>query len=479
MEMMSPLDVLFLDVEDAVTHMHIGSVGIFEGPAPGPGEVQSAVAARLPQVPRYRQKVRFVPLALGRPAWVDDPHFNLEYHVRRTALPAPGGDEELRNLVGRVMSQQLDRAKPLWEMWVAEGLDDGRWAVISKVHHCMVDGVSGTDLMTVILSKDREARVAADDGWEPAPEPNSAALVTYALAQRAASPLEWLRSGLSAVRGPGRVARQTVDVTRGFANLRTLLSRNPSSTLNGPIGPHRRWDWARARLVDIKQIRAFHGGTINDVVLAVIAGGFRELLLSRGETVQGRVLRTLVPVSVRADDAHGTYDNKVSAMFAELPVGLDDPVERVHSLHEQMQDLKRSGQAVAAERLTALGGFAPAMLLALGGRVATRLPQSSVNTVTTNVPGPQYPLYLAQRRMLEAFPFVPLGGHVRVGVAIFSYDGGINFGVTGDRDTAPDIGVLCRGIERGVAELLGAPSPKPDKRRAGTGAGAGGRPANR
>ncbi len=229
MEMMSPLDALFLDVEDAVTHMHIGSVGIFEGPAPGPGEVQSAVAARLPQVPRYRQKVRFVPLALGRPAWVDDPHFNLEYHVRRTALPAPGGDEELRNLVGRVMSQQLDRAKPLWEMWVAEGLDDGRWAVISKVHHCMVDGVSGTDLMTVILSKDREATAAADDGWEPAPEPNSAALVTYALAQRAASPLEGLRTGLSAARGPRRVARQTVDVARGFANLRTLLSRNPSS----------------------------------------------------------------------------------------------------------------------------------------------------------------------------------------------------------------------------------------------------------
>jgi diacylglycerol O-acyltransferase / wax synthase len=470
MEMMSALDALFLDVEDAVTHMHIGSVGIFEGPAPGPGEVQSAVAARLPQVPRYRQKVRFVPLALGRPAWVDDPHFNLEYHVRRTALPAPGGDDELRNLVGRVMSQQLDRAKPLWEMWVAEGLDDGRWAVISKVHHCMVDGVSGTDLMTVILSKERAAAAAVDDGWEPAPEPSSAALLTYALAQRAANPFDGLRTVLSTVRGPRRVARQTVDVARGFANLRTLLSPNPSSTLNGPIGPHRRWDWARARLVDIKQIRGLHGGTINDVVLAVITGGFRELLLSRGDTVEGRVLRTLVPVSVRADDAHGTFDNKVSAMFAELPVGLEDPVERVHSLHEQMQHLKHSGQAVAAERLTALGGFAPAMLLALGGRVATRLPQSSVNTVTTNVPGPQYPLYLAQRRMLEAFPFVPLGGHVRVGVAIFSYDGGINFGVTGDRDTAPDIGVLCRAIERGVAELLGAPSPKPAARRAGTGA---------
>jgi diacylglycerol O-acyltransferase / wax synthase len=467
MEIMSPLDASFLHIEDAVTHMHIGSVGLFEGPAPGPGRVQSAVAGRLPLVPRYRQKVRFVPLALGRPAWVEDPHFNLEYHVRRTALPAPGGDDELRNLVGRVMSQQLDRAKPLWEMWVAEGLDDGSWALISKTHHCMVDGVSGTDLMSVLLSKERESTTAAEDGWEPAPEPNSAALVAQSLARRAASPCEGLRTVLSAARGQRRVARQAGEAVRGFVNMRTLFTPGASSSLNGPIGPHRRWDWARARLVDVKQIRALHGGTINDVVLAVITGGFRDLLLGRGETVDGRVVRTLVPVSVRADDERGSYNNKVSAMFAELPVGLEDPVERVHSLHEQMQDLKQSGQAVAAERLTALGGFAPAMLLALGGRVATRLPQSAVNTVTTNVPGPQYPLYLAERRMLEAFPFVPLGGNVRVSVAIFSYDGGINFGVTGDRDSSPDIGVLCRGIERCVAELLGGPSPKPDKRPAG------------
>jgi WS/DGAT/MGAT family acyltransferase len=244
-----------------------------------------------------------------------------------------------------------------------------------------------------------------------------------------------------------------------MANFRSLLGGGAASSLNGPIGPHRRWAWARARLSDIKQIREQHGGTVNDVVLAVITGGFRELLLSRGEPVEGRVIRTLVPVSVRAESERGTYNNKVSAMFAELPVGLEDPLARLGSVHEQMQELKQSGQAVAAERLTALGGFAPAVLLALAGRVGTRLPQSAINTVTTNVPGPQKPLYLAGRRMLEAFPFVPLGGHVRVGVAIFSYDGGINFGVTGDADTAPDIGVLCEGIEGGVAELL-PPAPR-------------------
>jgi diacylglycerol O-acyltransferase len=460
MQTMSPLDASFLNVEDAVTHMHIGSVGIFEGPAPAPGEVRASIAARLPLVPRYRQKVRFVPLALGRPVWVDDPHFNLDYHVRRTALPTPGGDEELRTLVGRVMSQQLDRAKPLWELWVAEGLDDGRWALISKTHHCMVDGVSATDLLSVILSQDRDWTPGAPDGWKAESEPNAAELVAHSLALRAASPYEGLRTAFSAVRGPRRVAGQAVQVARGLANLRPLLSPTGSS-LNGPIGPHRRWDWARARLGEVKQIREAHGGTVNDVVLAAITNGFRELLISRGESVEGRVIRSLVPVSVRAEEERGTYNNKVSAMFAELPVELEDPVQRLQALHEQMQELKSSGQAVAAERLTALGGFAPAMLLALGGRVASRLPQSSINTVTTNVPGPQHPLYLAGRRMLEAFPFVPLGGSVRVGVAIFSYDGGINFGVTGDRDTASDIGVLCQGIERGIADLISAASPAP------------------
>ncbi|MBV9194567.1 MAG: wax ester/triacylglycerol synthase family O-acyltransferase [Solirubrobacterales bacterium] len=483
MQTLSPLDASFLHIEDAATHMHIGSVGIFEGPPPGPGEVKQAIAERLPLVPRYRQKVRFVPFALGRPAWVDDPHFNLDYHVRRTALPSPGGDEELRNLVGRVMSQQLDRTKPLWELWVAEGLGDGRWALISKSHHCMVDGVSATDLLSVILSKERQPESRPAPEWRPDPEPGAPELIAHALALRALSPYEATRTLLSAARGPRRAARKAVDTTRGLVNFRSLLTPNPASSLNGPVGPHRRWDWARARLSDIKEIRAEHGGTINDVVLAVIAGGFRELLLSRGEDVEGRFIRTLVPVSVRTEDERGTYNNKVSAMFAELPICLDDPVDRLRSVHEQMQELKQSGQAVAAERLTALSGFAPAMLLALSGRVGTRLPQASVNTVTTNVPGPQQPLYLVGRRMLEAFPFVPLGGHVRVGVAIFSYDGGINFGATGDADTAPDIAVLCRGIERSVGELRRKPPSPPAERVDGPSAesarGRSRRPGNR
>jgi WS/DGAT/MGAT family acyltransferase len=479
MQTMSPLDASFLHVEDAVTHMHIGSVGIFEGPAPERGEVTAAVGRRLPQVPRYRQKVRFIPLALGRPAWVDDPHFNLEYHVRRTALPRPGGDNELRKLVGRVMSQQLDRDKPLWEMWVVEGLEDGRWALISKTHHCMVDGVSATDLLSVILSQEREPAADEPEPWHAAPEPSSAGLVAHSLTLRAASPYEAMRTVMAAARGPRRLATQVVTASRGLVNFRSLLSPTAAaSTLNGPIGPHRRWAWARARLSEVKQIRQAHEATINDVVLAAITNGFRELLLSRREPVESRIIRTLVPVSVRAKDEKGVYDNKVSAMFAELPVGIEDPVDRLEAIHAQMQDLKSSGQAVAAERLTALSGFAPAVLLALAGRVGTRLPQSAINTVTTNVPGPQQPLYLVGRRMLEAFPFVPLGGHVRIGVAIFSYDGGINFGVTGDLDTARDIDVLCAGIEHGMGQLLDT-VPDRESEKTGKGPRASGRAPGR
>ena len=454
MQTLSPLDTSFLHIEDASTHMHIGSAGIFEGPAPTAEELCAAIHARLPLVPRYRQKVRFVPLGLGRPVWVEDRSFDLDYHVRRTALPSPGGEEELRRLMGRVMSQQLDRHKPLWEIWVAEGLDRGRWAFISKTHHAMVDGVAATDLLSVLLGSSREGDAPLEDNWNPPREPRSAELVAHALTERTVTPGEAVRTALATVRGPRRVARDALSVGRGLVNLGRAAAPGSISSLNGPVGPHRRWNWARGRLADVKRIREAHGGTINDVVLSVIAGGFRELLLERHESIGDRTVRTLVPVSVRAEDERGTFNNKVSAMFADLPVGIEDPEARLEAVHEQMQELKQSGQAIAAERLTALGGFAPAMLLALGARVGSRLPQSAVNTVTTNVPGPQKPLYLGGRRMLEAFPFVPIGGSVRIGIAIFSYDGNINFGVTGDAEVEADVATLCAGIERSIEELL-------------------------
>jgi diacylglycerol O-acyltransferase / wax synthase len=452
---LSPQDASFLHLEDAVSHMHIGAVAILEGPPPEYDALSRMVRAHLPSVPRYRQKVHFVPVALGRPVWVDDPHFNLSYHLRRTALPWPGGDEELRNLVGRVMSQQLDRGKPLWEMWVIEGLSEGRWGFITKLHHCMVDGVSGAELLAVVLDSERDPELPPADDWHAERQPLGVELALHALARRAVSPYEQLRAARSAARSPGRAVRTAAATARGLWTIAGVFARPPPSSLNGPVGPHRRWAWARSQLSEVKGIRSVFGGTVNDVVLTVIAGGFRALLAGRAESTQ-RDVRTLVPVSVRSTAEHGQYNNRVSAIFANLPVGIADPVERLAAVRAQMEHLKHSGEAVAGDVLVGLSGFAPAMLLALGLRAATRMPQHSVNTVTTNVPGPQRPLYAAGRRMLECFPYVPLGGHVRVGVAIFSYDGGLTFGVTGDYDEAPDIDVLCRGIEQSLRELAAA-----------------------
>ncbi len=449
MEKMSALDASFLDVEDAVSHMHIGSIVIFEGPPPPHEALRSMVLAKLPLVPRYRQVVRAIPLSIGRPHWIDDQHFNVDYHLRRTGLPASGGEGELRSLVGRVMSQQLDRSKPLWEMWAVEGLDDGRWALISKIHHCMVDGVAGTDLISVLLDADPATARPPAQEWTPRGAPGTTSLLAGGIAENLLIPLQAAR----ALPSPEEVFRRGREALQGLLRMRDLARPTPQSELNGPLGPHRRWNWARAELSEIKEVRAVLGGTVNDVVLAAITGGFRELAISRGEPVEQPV-RTMIPVSVRSKSEHGLYDNRVSAMFAELPVGLEDPVERLHSIQEQMADLKQSHEAVAAEVLTSLSGFAAPLLLALGERLATRIPQHNINTVTTNVPGPQLPLYACGRRMLESFPYVPLGGHVRVGVAIFSYNGACTFGVTGDYDAAPDIDVLCHGIESSMQELL-------------------------
>lgn len=473
MEQMSALDAAFLDVEDAVSHMHIGSVGIFEGPAPDGPEAARMISGKLHLVPRYRQVVRGVPLGLGRRFWADDPCFDLDYHLRRTGLPAPGGEAELRSLVGRVMSTRLDRSRPLWEMWLAEGLPGGRWALISKIHHCMVDGVAGSDLLAALLDEERAPGGAEAPPWEPRPVPGDLSLAAGALRRGLRSPL----TAAGALPAPGDLAVRAREAALGLLRLSELLRGTAASSLNGPVGPHRRWAWARGRLSEIKEVRAALGGTVNDVVLASIAGGFRALLIARGESTQ-RVLRTMVPVSVRSPGEHGEYNNRVSAMFAALPVAEEDPVARLTAVTRQMRDLKQSHEAVAGEVLTSLGGFAPPLLLSLAERLATRLPQQSVNTVTTNVPGPQRPLYAAGRRMLEAFPYVPLGGHVRVGVAIFSYDGACSFGVTGDWDSAPDVEVLCEGIEASLGELveiaraasgkgLSRRSPRPRRARAG------------
>jgi diacylglycerol O-acyltransferase len=452
MEWMSPMDASFLHIEGPSNPMHIGGVSIFEGPAPPFDRFEEMVAGKMGLVPRYRQKVRFVPLGLGRPVWVDDPHFNLSYHLRHTALPPPGSNEQLRRTAARIFAQHLDRSKPLWEIWMVEGLDENRWALLSKVHHCMVDGVSATDLMSVMF--EANGAPATADSWVPAAEPSDAELVVRTLTHRTLNPSEQLRSLRAAVRAPRESLSQARDLLRGMTSAAGVIRPVDSSSLTGPVGPHRTWSWAHVRLSDVKSVRTELGGTVNDVVLAIVSGGLRDLLESRGEPVADRTIRTLVPVSVRRPGERGTYNNRVSAMFAELPVGVADPAARLESVRSQMDGLKQSKQAVAGDVLTSLSGFAPPMLLALGARLAARSPSLGVQTGITNVPGPQQPLHTLGRRLLESFPYVPVIGNVRISIAIFSYDGGLYLGVTGDYDSSSDIDILTTGVERSMGELL-------------------------
>jgi diacylglycerol O-acyltransferase / wax synthase len=465
MDWMSPQDASFLHIEGSNTPMHIGGVSVFEGPPPSFERLEEMVAGKLDAVPRYRQRVRFVPLALGRPVWVDDPHFKLAYHLRHSALPAPGTEDVLRRTAARIFAQHLDRRRPLWEIWMIEGLSKNRWALLSKVHHSMVDGVSATDLMTVMF--DDSPPRPFEHTWQPAPEPSSAELVLRTLTRQAVNPTEQVRVIRAAIRRPRATLEQVQGLLRGMSSAAAVLRPLGSTSLTGSIGPHRTWSTTYVSLSDVKEIRSALGGTINDVVLTSVAGGLRALLESRGESVEGRAVRVLVPVSVRRPGEHGVYNNRVSAMVPTLPVGTEDPAERLQMVRAQMDSLKQSGQAVAGEVLTSLSGFAPPLLLALGGRAAARSPNLGVQLGVTNVPGPQQPLKTLGRRLLESFPFVPLIGNVRISIAIFSYDGGLYFGVTGDYDSADDIGVLTKGIQRGVAELLRLSRPAgPARKRA-------------
>ncbi len=461
MDVMSAQDAAFLHIENGNNPMHIGSVAVLEGAAPAYGDLVRLIAAKLPLVPRYRQKVRFAPVGVARPVWVDDPHFQILYHIRHTALPPPGGRDELRNLAGRVFAQILDRSKPLWEIWMVEGLKNGRWAVISKVHHCMVDGISATDLLTVMFDPtDSKAEQPVFAEWAPEPEPGTFTLAAHGVLRTVADPLGRLRDipgGLRIIAGPQTRLAEGVVLLRSISE----WTKRSATSLNGPIGPHRRWSWAEAGLDDVRTVRHGLGGTVNDVVLAAITAGFRSLLIHRGEDVSNRVVRTLVPVSVRADSERGTYNNRVSGIFPGLPVSIADPHERLQAISAQLSKLKGSKQAVAGDALVKLAGFAPPMLLSLGSRLAARTPQHALQTVTTNVPGPQYPLYVVGRRMVYSYPYVPIMGSVRISIAIFSYCGRLFFGITGDYDSVTDIDVLRDGIEEGMRELVVAAGGSP------------------
>lgn len=451
------LDAEFLHIEDGIGHMHIAGVCTFDGPAPSFADLEGLMASKLHLIPRYRQRVREVPLELGRPVWVDDPHFDLGYHLRHTALPAPGDDAALCRLMGRVMSQPLDRDRPLWETWLVEGLEGGHWALLFKVHHCLVDGIAGVGLLSVLLDLTPDSELGDPVPWAPEQEPSGVRKVLGAWSGLASDATGQARRALSSLRRPGDAGRSVAGALKGASRLAGGLLATPRSSIDGSIGPHRSWAFSSASFDDVRLVRKVFGGTVNDVVLTAVAAGYRALLTQRGEDVSEAVVRTMVPVSTRGSGGEGIADNRVSLMLYELPVDVADDVERLGAVQAGMSEVKASHMAEVGEIVTTIGDLAPPMLVGPLSRrivgVLRRVPQRSINTVTTNVPGPQFPLYCLGREMRSYLPYVPITHGVRVSTAILSYNGRLFFGVTGDAATVPDVGVLADATAAAVATL--------------------------
>jgi diacylglycerol O-acyltransferase / wax synthase len=456
MERLSALDLSFLTNESSSSHMHVGALLIFEGPPPDYEDLLEHVSSRLHLVPRFRQKLAYPPVPTGRPFWVDDPAFNLEYHVRHSALPAPGSEEQLRRMAGRVFSQQLDRTKPLWELWLVQGLTRKRFALVTKTHHALVDGVSGVDIATVLFDlKPVPEPAEPDHDWVPDPEPSGARLLAKDAEGLLRTPARLLRRVEQAVEHPTVAAQQLGQAAEGVGEIGwAFVNAAPKVPLNVEIGSHRRYAWVRSDLTQFKKVKDALGGTVNDVVLAVVAGALRSWLRGRGIRTEGLELRAQVPVSIRAKDEHGHLGNKLSAMRAPLPVYVEEPVARLKKVTEAMQGLKQSKQALGAEVISRFNDFAPPTLLAQAARInfSTRL----FNVVVTNVPGPQVPLYVLGRELEDCFPVGFLPPHQALFIAIISYNGGINFGLLADYDSMDDVDVLAEGIERAIAELVEA-----------------------
>jgi diacylglycerol O-acyltransferase / wax synthase len=469
------LDSSFLHLERDSAHMHVAGCMVFEGTAPAYDDLVAEILSRLHLVPRYRQRLAFVPFDQGRPVWVDDPHFKMTYHVRHTALPRPGGDGELKRLAGRVFSQALDRSRPLWELWLVEGLAEDRFALLSKTHHALVDGVSGVDIATVLFDASPEPMPvgAPEHEWVARPLPGPTQLLADALLERATVPGEIARGVRAALRGPRQVATRIGEALVAVgAMTRAGLQPAPASPFNVKIGPHRRFTWVRGDLAEFKTVKNSLGGTVNDVVLAAVAGALGSFMRLHGDPTDDVELKAMVPVSVRADVERGALGNRVAAMWAPLPVGVTDPVQRLLQISRAMDDIKDSGQAVGAQVLTQLSGFAPPTIMAQAARLQAR--QRLFNLVVTNVPGPQLPLYVLGRELEAIYPMVPLAENTALGIAIMSYNGQLNFGLTADYDALADVDTLAEELRSSIEELVAAAGP-----RGGAGSGARSRASRR
>jgi WS/DGAT/MGAT family acyltransferase len=452
---LSAVDASFLAQEKASAHMHVGAVMVFEGPPPSYEEFLEQVESRLHLVPRYRHKLAFPRFEMGRPMWVDDPSFNLEYHVRNTALPKPGSMDQLRQLAARTFSQRLDRSKPLWETWLVQGLEKNRFALISKTHHSMIDGVAGVDLASVLFDLSPVPSRVEPEPWTPQPEPSDAELVAEGVKGVVQRPFSLAGKAIESVQHPGRTVSTVRESAEAIGEvLWAGLNPAPDVPINTEIGPHRRLENVPASLDDFKVVKRAFGGTVNDAVLAVVAGAMRRFLHSRGVRTEGMELRALVPMSIRSEEDMSAGGNQIAAMRGPLPVYVDDPVERLRVVRESMAGVKESKQALGAEVIAGLQDFAPPTLLAQASRLnfSTRL----FNLIVTNVPGPQFPLYLLGRELEELIPVAFLPENHALAIAIMSYNGTVDFGLLADYDAMPDVEYVTRAIRESLDELLEA-----------------------
>ncbi|HTO53671.1 MAG TPA: wax ester/triacylglycerol synthase family O-acyltransferase [Myxococcota bacterium] len=455
---LTALDNSFLLLEKPNAYMHVASTQIHkvgplrtEGGGVDAARIRKLVAALLHRIPRYRQKLAWIPFE-NHPVWVDDENFNLDYHVRHTALPRPGSDEQLKRLSARVMQQHLDRQRPLWEMWVVEGLEDDRFAIISKTHHCMIDGISGVDIMRVLMSPDPDAPIPEEPSWVPRPAPSSLELLRHELMRRAWLPFEVLRGAVSLVRTAEDARFDLMTRLRALSETLGGGLRLPSETpLNREIGPHRRFDWLNMDLVELKRMRKTLGGSLNDLVLTIVTGAVRSFLRSRHVNPDRLDFRVMAPVSVRSDDQRGALGNRVSAWIVPLPIDEPDPRVQLSRIIEKTTRLKVSNSAVGAELLTQAAEYTPSTLLALGARNIARL--LPFNLVVTNVPGPQTPMYMLGAEMLEVYPHVPLTDRLGLGIALMSNNGRLCWGFNGDYDLVPDLREFVAAIDHAFREL--------------------------
>ena len=455
LDRLTPVDASFLHQEGPDAHMHLGGLVIVEGPPPTMEEFLEQIRTRLHLVPRYRHKLAFTPLDSGRPVWIDDPSFSLDYHVRHTALPAPGEWDQLCELTARIFSQALDRSKPLWEMWLIEGLKDDRFALITKTHHSLIDGIAGVDLATVLFDVSPTPPQLRHTGrpWKPHPEPSTAELLAAGLRGAVRTGMKLAEEAVEGLSRPDFALTRVREAAEGLGEiLWAALNPAPETPLNVPIGPHRRFVGIASSLDDFKLVKNAFGGTVNDVVLAVVAGALRSFLNGRGRSTQGVEMRALVPVSVRAEDEHGVGGNRIVVMRGPLPTYIADPIQRLRFVSHAMDGLKESKQALGAEVIAGAQNFAPPTILAQASRLnfSTRL----FNLLVTNVPGPQFPLYVLGREMLYTYPVAFLPQNHALAIAIMSYNGQMNFGLLGDFDALPDINSIGDSIAEELATLV-------------------------